>query len=282
MSSQEAVRTWIQRYRQIVTKFVDPLSPVGILLCFVVTDIANRYTEVSKELRHGSVLDVGAGGRSILALKAFNTVSVDIRSAQGTDLVASASHLPFRENAFTNVVSVDTIEHIPNQLRKPALLEMVRVAGEKVIIHCPLEDGEDFLSRRYDVVFHQWYKKIYGHSEPYTTEHIANVEPHPDLFLPLRFTIKGTHNAELWLNCARLFYLPSKLLLVNMIIAWVYFLTHKSKNGKAPYWGGICVYKKNVSNSEVHNNLNNLKVIEQTTVQTVTLARGCPAERTCP
>src|SRR4030067_1523280 len=121
----------MKRYVQIIARFVDPLNPIGAILCFEGVDVANRYLGVSKELRPGSVLDVGAGGRSVLALKGFNALSVDIKFSLGVDVVASASHLPFKENAFTNVVCVDTIEHLASNLQKEALLEMIRIARER-------------------------------------------------------------------------------------------------------------------------------------------------------
>jgi len=230
---------------KIIAKFVDPLSPIGAIIWVAGVDFANRYTEVSNELRHGPVLDVGAGGHSALAYKGFKTLSVDIRFRLGVDVVASASHLPFQKNAFTNVVSVDTIEHIPRNLRKGALLEMIRVVGEKVVIHCPFENGKNFLGRKYDMLFQEWFKKVHGHPDPNTAEHITNVEPHPDDFLALKFIIKPKHNAKLWFNYMRLSFLPSKILPINLLIAWLCFLTHKSKNNNPPYWGGVCIYKKN-------------------------------------
>jgi hypothetical protein len=121
---------------------------------------------------------------------------------------------------------------------------MMRVTREKVLIHCPLENGKEFLGRKYDMLFQKWFKKVHGYPNPNTTEHIANVEPRPDDFLALNFTVRGTQNAALWLKYMTLRCLPSKVVPLNVLISWIFFLMHKSKNTKPPYWGGICVYAK--------------------------------------
>jgi hypothetical protein len=229
---------------RIIAKFVNPLNPIGAIFWVAGVEFANRYGEVSKSLRPGFILDVGAGGRSVLACMGFEVISFDIRSRGALDVVGSAVSLPFRENTFTSVICVDTIEHIPKNLREKALLEMMRVTREKVLIHCPLENGKEFLGRKYDMLFQKWFKKVHGYPNPNTTEHIANVEPRPDDFLALNFTVRGTQNAALWLKYMTLRCLPSKVVPLNVLISWIFFLMHKSKNTKPPYWGGICVYAK--------------------------------------
>lgn len=244
MILKEASRECVKRCVELVAKLVDPLSTLGAILCLVSVDTTKRYAGVSGELVQGSVLDIGAGGRSILTSKRPCTISVDIKFAHGVDIVASASSLPFRENVFTNVVCVDTIEHLPRDFRERALLEMIRVAEKKVIVHSPLEDGKNFVGGKYDRLFDDWYKGIYKHAELFTEEHIRNVEPHPKLFLTLEFRIKGTHNAQLWLNYMCSDFLPTNFKAGNKMISWMRFLLNKSKNRDPPYWGGICVYQK--------------------------------------
>ena len=52
---------------------------------------------------------------------------------------ASGAELPFRDDAFHTVVSSDTLEHIPRELRKQFLQELARVAKSYVIVSGPYD-----------------------------------------------------------------------------------------------------------------------------------------------
>ncbi|PSD43537.1 hypothetical protein C7E23_18095, partial [Elizabethkingia anophelis] len=51
--------------------------------------------------------------------------------------LADATALPFPEQGFDAVVSLDVLEHIPAPLRAKAATEMARVAGRAVIVGFP-------------------------------------------------------------------------------------------------------------------------------------------------
>jgi hypothetical protein len=240
--------TLFAKYRKtllgLISHFLDPFSSIGAILWFVRVDFITRYGGVFKHLNPGSTLDVGAGGQSMLAVKRVEVLSLDLKDTPGVDIVASASHLPFQENSFINVIAVDTIEHIPNPVRQTAVLEMMRVAREKTIIHCPLDDGDRFQSRRYDIAFNHWYQTRYTRPFHFITEHIQNIEPPPHFFEDLQFTIQGTDNAPLWYAYMKLSFLFSNAQVLNILLSWMYFLVHKAQNTTPPYWAGICVYTK--------------------------------------
>ena len=236
---------------------VDPLSCLGSILSLRSVDARNRYLKVLRTIvapHHGSTLDVGAGGVSPLTLYNFNfdILSLDVQAKPSVDVIGSAYNLPFKERSFTNVICVDTIEHIPKTMRDMVLKELIRVSKKKVVIHTPLEDGEKFLGRRYDIALNEWYSQIYGIPEPSTLQHIINIEPSPRDFMKYGFRIEGTHNATLWLRYMRLLFLPLPrfvkprplAIFIRNVAAWIFYLVNKCEDKGPPFWGGICIFNK--------------------------------------
>ena len=55
-------------------------------------------------------------------------------------VLADAQHLPFKDNAFTEVCSDHLIEHVPKPFQM--LRELVRVCSEKAVVKCPHRYGD--------------------------------------------------------------------------------------------------------------------------------------------
>jgi ubiquinone/menaquinone biosynthesis C-methylase UbiE len=51
--------------------------------------------------------------------------------------VGSVLRVPFDDNSFDLVVSIDVLEHLPQQLRQTAIDEIIRVSSNTVIVGCP-------------------------------------------------------------------------------------------------------------------------------------------------
>lgn len=89
-----------------------------------------------------SVLEVGSGAEGIARYLKRTVVGVDrvFVGACGrhlTPVCASVLALPFADGAFDDAVCVDTLEHVANDDRPHAILELVRVARKRVIISGP-------------------------------------------------------------------------------------------------------------------------------------------------
>lgn len=90
----------------------------------------------------GSVLDMGGslGYLSLFlpnhAVTVLDVVSEDSPCAQ----VYDGQCIPFDDDAFDVVVSIDTLEHIPAAMREHFLSEMVRVSRTIVIVCCPFQE----------------------------------------------------------------------------------------------------------------------------------------------
>ena len=90
------------------------------------------------------ILDLGGGPGSLQAfLPEADVVSSDIVvpgdwHATAPDLVvADGAALPFADDAFDAVVSLDTLEHVPPASRTSFLDEVARVAGRWALVVCP-------------------------------------------------------------------------------------------------------------------------------------------------
>jgi ubiquinone/menaquinone biosynthesis C-methylase UbiE len=91
------------------------------------------------------ILDVGCG------YEKRGHFGIDIYKNPFVDLLADASHLPFKDNSFKFVVSHHVVEHL--LLPEKAILEMVRVARSKVLIYVPWRNGGLFQHRHCG---HKW------------------------------------------------------------------------------------------------------------------------------
>jgi len=69
----------------------------------------------------------------------FADLNLDVNSKCNPDVVASATHLPFRNGVFDLVLFTDVIEHLPKGRELGALKEIARVLQRhrKVVFSCP-------------------------------------------------------------------------------------------------------------------------------------------------
>ena len=111
----------------------------------------SRHASVARELRRlreetggSDLLDVGCGPAGVAAfLSGFSTVGLDIEAPQDplppsmTFRKGSITDMPFENHAFPLVSCVDVLEHLPVDARERALDELVRVAGDGLVLACP-------------------------------------------------------------------------------------------------------------------------------------------------
>ncbi|MCH8814209.1 MAG: glycosyltransferase [Chloroflexi bacterium] len=92
------------------------------------------------------VLDVGGGPASLsrfLPKDYVVTVDSDDADVPATEsrtdsfVHADGTRLPFADGTFDLVVSHDTLEHVPSHLRTPFVQELMRVAGDALVINGP-------------------------------------------------------------------------------------------------------------------------------------------------
>lgn len=94
-------------------------------------------------------LNVGVGTHTsdIATPLKFNCLNVDVLNCAGVDLVCDVSHLPFIDDAFSDVFCFHVLEHIYNPAK--GLAELVRVASRLVEIEVPHRFGRRAKSQRW-------------------------------------------------------------------------------------------------------------------------------------
>lgn len=138
-------------------------------------DLFERHAVVDQLLRDslaaespdGVILDVG-GRRGLLA--AYTSWPVIAVNPDGTgDLVNDSTALPFADNAFAAVVSLDTLEHMPQVARLDFLAECLRVASQLLLVAAPL--GSPSHVRREEALNELFYA-AHGYYHEYLNEHV--------------------------------------------------------------------------------------------------------------
>lgn len=88
------------------------------------------------------VLDVGGSPGTLRHfLDSDQTVIVDL-DAMGSDVCANGLALPFDDDTFDAVVSSDTLEHVPPDMRQGFLGELMRVSKSWLVIGAPFDDPQ--------------------------------------------------------------------------------------------------------------------------------------------
>jgi len=139
---------------------------------FLPFDIFCRHKTVAKLIgnQEGEILDVGGG---VKGLDRFVKNKVVVSNLKEGDILADGRALPFADNSFSLVTSIDVLEHIPSWDREKFVNELKRVAKKRVILSFPLgtkthiraeKELKDFLEKK-------------GEEVGYLEEHIANGLP---------------------------------------------------------------------------------------------------------
>ncbi len=133
-------------------------------------DIYERHKVVSILLRDRpveNVLDVG-GNLGILD-KFMQTDVVTLNIDGSADVQYDGRAIPFADDFFRGVVTLDTLEHIPRENRLAFLSECLRVTQSYLIVAAPFGSREHIAyERRLD----ELYTSTYGMAHPYLNQHV--------------------------------------------------------------------------------------------------------------
>ena len=152
--------------------------------------IALRYLPIVDALKKNSkpsdkVLEIGSEITGITTYYPRRVTGLDQgfdykrRNKYLSPVEGSAVSMPFKDNSFDYVVSVDCIEHIPPKLREKAVGEMLRVARKQIYLTFPVGAH----SQAVDQMLDQYFFKKNGTHFTYLTEHVDNGLPGFD-FIP--------------------------------------------------------------------------------------------------
>jgi len=123
------------------------------------------------------ILDVGGERRlttNRLALFLHDKKVDTLNVIAQTDIQVRGVTLPFEDNSYDIVVSIDTIEHIPKQDRQKAVEEYCRIAGKYVVVTGPVGNR---LQRESEERLNREYVKLFGSNHHYLIEHLEYGDP---------------------------------------------------------------------------------------------------------
>jgi hypothetical protein len=163
-----------------------------------------RYAPVLKLLRaeRGSILEVGSGADGISAYLRRPVIGCEIRfpGPPGPLLVpvaGSATNLPFADRSVDVVLVMDTLEHIPPDLRARCLGEAMRVARARIVVGGPMGPG----ARGADEQLAAYYRACSIEVPDWLAEHLTERAPDvEDVAAPLRaagWTVRSRGNENL-------------------------------------------------------------------------------------
>jgi len=146
-------------------------------------DVALRYLPISEyilkgELKKPKILEVGSGVCGITPYIPFKVTGVDVsfngEIAENLEPVyLSGARLPFTDNSYDYVISVDMLEHVPENERTDVITELLRVSSKRVFLAVPC--GE--LAEAHDKALDELYQREKGERYHFSQEHVDNGLP---------------------------------------------------------------------------------------------------------
>ena len=128
------------------------------------------------QLARGSntVLDIGGvAGQLALFLPGAQITSLNLDS-EHADVHFDGLRVPYADNSFEVVVSLDVLEHIEKSKRGLHLAELARVADRRIILCCPLGAAEHVDAER---ELSRWYREVVGSGHRFLEEHLERGLP---------------------------------------------------------------------------------------------------------
>ncbi len=102
------------------------------------------------------------------------TVADQIQDHHPGYVRADAINLPFADNSFELVASLDTLEHIHPDLREGFVAELARISSKLIILAAPFHSNK---SRQAEQIIFEFIKAHLGYEHQYFKEHLAHDKP---------------------------------------------------------------------------------------------------------
>jgi len=157
--------------------------------------IVEELVGLIRQGRSLRVLDVGGHpGFISVFLPEDDTFILDTLPSEGRNCVqGDGARLPFKDDSFDLVVSVDTLEHISSDQRLVFLEEQLRASRDYVLLAAPFEDENISLAER---IVNEFFIKKIGHPNDSLEEHFTHGLPRLDETLSF-FDESGVQHLEI-------------------------------------------------------------------------------------
>jgi len=138
-------------------------------------DVDLRYLPVARFLKehtlNPAILDVGSSSLGITPYIDMSVVGADSSFPEPVAdrllPVVTRYPLPFRDDSFDVVLSLDTLEHVPRELRQQFVNEMLRTARRYVIMGFP----EGRAAEEHDKAMERYFTRQHGSTHMFFVEH---------------------------------------------------------------------------------------------------------------
>jgi len=120
------------------------------------------------------ILDVGGSPTAWKFLPEYEVITANLNVTEAISLQSDGTRLSFQDNSFDVVITVDTLEHLPEHLRHTFVDELLRVSADFVIITGPFANGYNEFS---EATLNEYLTKAFDVHHHFLQEHLQNGLP---------------------------------------------------------------------------------------------------------